>query len=545
MIIDPPTAPLTPVASPRSSDTSSSTGSPTTTKKKKKNMKKKTSGGTWWLWIFRLSTGAATSCAVMVVSLVALRVTKEEKGLCGGIRELHEVPFSGSTFAPECPFVIRDAVTDDEWLNGKFWSKLRQTKMTTPFKYDVMERDDGEVVFRYWDNATLLATSIDHDMVGQLHGKVDETDRRRAIDAIFATTTKTKRIAARYGGPIAAFAEELDIPLWHVIGKYVPKEIHATTRRIGLWLSGPRTASSPHYDSFHNFYTVVAGEKIIQLAPPTEAQKSFDCYPATHPEARQAKVDAFAPKRPTETRGPPTRGKRYKKPAEETKLKDAMTVRLRPGDAVFIPAGWIHRISVAPGHRPAAAVSVTTLPNEFHHFDTWVRQPSAIPFLHGKVWSPRQLNSALRRFVNQIHQKIFVDTNETTEFASPRAFFHTDTIFRDLVRRSYDSETRRSVGLPTLEEERGSCPYTDPLSDADRHLVDKAADDVVDVFTTVYRPSLRFIYLPPFFENILTNLAAPRPAHNVTLIDKISRILDFVDTCLLDHHEEASSSSSS
>mmetsp|Transcript_19852 Transcript_19852/g.63889 ORF Transcript_19852/g.63889 Transcript_19852/m.63889 type:complete len:584 (+) Transcript_19852:121-1872(+) len=534
-----------------------------------------------WLAVCRLSTRAAWTSLVAVVSLVAMRLTKRQHRPYCVIRRLSEFPDLEAAKAPECPFVIRGAVDE---VGAKFWSKLRSVRLRSPFKYDVMDRSHPakEVVFRYWDDATLLAGAVARvGETGPLHAKVEERDRRRALDAIFASTTKTKSVAARFGGTFASFAgEDLERQMWTQIEKFVPKEPNSTVRRLGLWLSGPSTASSPHFDSFHNFYLTLAGEKVIHLAPPEETSKAFDCFPATHPEARQAKVDAFAvllehhgggksapphPRRRTTTttttsREESSQQKKNTLLSKKTEKKNkasppfppaavmsfpapprhAFEIRLKPGDAVFIPAGWIHR--VASVEAASAAVSLTTLPLEFSHFEQFVTSKgSVVPFLSlEKTATPRRVAATLKRFSRTLHDQVLLPPSDkddaqsrgTEKDNSPAS---ERNLFRDLVERAYDATTRRGLGLrdraALAADHGGECPWSDDdLSSADARAADAAARQVADVFNTVYRPSLRDIYLPPFFETILTRL--PR-TKNATALDVMNNVLAFVDLCLL------------
>lgn len=437
----------------------------------------------------------------MMVSLGATSYwkQKQQKGCPLEVREVsaETIIFAKDMKAPDCPFVVRNVSKDESWLGDAFWAKLAASPMVDPVEYDVL-LDKKTGVFRYWDNKTLFAAEIKR----KNHKKIAETSRKKIID-------KVQQRGVRYGGTMKAFAAELEHSAYHdwLGRRWSPKEKGSWTRPPGLWLSGPGTGSSAHYDAAQNFYIVTAGQKTVDLAGPGHVIKDFDVYPMTHPEARQAKIDAFS-------------------------LHQFSRVHLNTNDAVFIPSGYIHRFSVV-GSKAAGAVTFTTLPHEFTHFNKYLQ--TALPFLsEGGPWTQDRLASALRHFVISF-MDIVVKKYDFDDFFG----FAKDTcpdpvrrrqksVFNDIARRSYDDDTRDRLRLPAFPDV-SQCPFPD--SNHDQKAAQKAANDVAAAFNEHYRPSLRLLYLTTFLENVLTRVTPPTP--NTTGHQAISASLSFIDHCLL------------
>jgi len=255
---------------------------------------------------------------------------------------------------------------------------------------------------------------------------------------------------------------------------------------------------------------LLAGQKIVILSPSSCSSKFFDIYPTTHPEARQAK------------------------PNEKTNCPHSFHTVLLPGDLVYIPAGWIHTFSNVQNTGPSAAISLTTLPSEFYHFSNWVQSPTdSLPFLQRPVqnnehWSHPRLIASIFYFALHLHTQLDQLTEAKYALSS---FFgtHPFAAYHDLVHRAYDDHTRQSLGIPPRSRRRHPCPWSIHISDQDAAAAGHAAFLVAHIFKRYYRPSLRFLYLAPYLENILSKVAPPRQPHNTT----VAILLDFIDLCLL------------
>jgi len=102
-------------------------------------------------------------------------------------------------------------------------------------------------------------------------------------------------------------------------------------RGVALWIGPAGTHTRAHFDPHHVLLVQVQGRKRVRLAPPPP------------PEAA-ATLDGWY------LQGP---------------LEDALEVELAPGDALFLPASWLHEV-----HALAPSITLSFLsfgwPNHFH-----------------------------------------------------------------------------------------------------------------------------------------------------------------------------------
>merc|ERR1719367_960367 len=112
-----------------------------------------------------------------------------------------------------------------------------------------------------------------------------------------------------------------------------------------LWLSGPKSWSTAHYDSFHNFFAQLHGVKRITLAPPQDSYR-FNLHPGTHPLARQARLH-FAGTGQVDA---------SKLPDESARI---LEVAIGPGSALFIPSMWMHHVLA---ETVSVSLALTSLP---------------------------------------------------------------------------------------------------------------------------------------------------------------------------------------
>ena len=434
-----------------------------------------------WACIFWVSVWAASGVGLALVSLVGLRLwSSSSYNVCSEVRDVARFDVDY-----ECPVAWRRAVKDEAWLSGQFWWRLKAAEKGKAFKYDVMERTtmESDAVFRDWDDSAPLARFGNGERA-KIHATLEETDWRRALGAIFASTQSTKHLAAQFNGAFAdIFLKSED--------DFFPFPEPPTEKNVlerDLWVAGSRVASWPRFDFVDTYFVVLAGEIMIELAAPSEAA-SFDFYPAlSHPEGGQAKIDAF-----------------IQEPHKE--------VLLRAGDALLIPAGWIYKTTVGDA-RPAAAVS--TKENTFQ------------TFLDDKARLTNFQGAALLRFCKSLHALIVV--KEEDEII-PQDYYRGGTVFSDIARGAYDPDTRRAFGLSSAPP-KPECPYEN-LSPEDALRADTAAEDVARHFRNDFRPSLRYLLLAPFFEHLLK--AQSKGATNQ---DRLNDALRLIDLCLLDNNDD-------
>jgi jumonji domain-containing protein 7 len=101
--------------------------------------------------------------------------------------------------------------------------------------------------------------------------------------------------------------------------------------QIDAWFSGDGVTAETHYDTMHNFYTVIQGSKTFQLSPPA-AHSRMSLYPTLHAAYRQVQV-----RHPLSTHNAlhGTKGSNH---------GSALNITLHRGDVLFLPAYWFHRV---------------------------------------------------------------------------------------------------------------------------------------------------------------------------------------------------------
>ena len=118
-----------------------------------------------------------------------------------------------------------------------------------------------------------------------------------------------------------------------------------------LWLSQPGTVSNLHYDRSHNFYIQLGGRKRFTLVPPSEWPYTY-LYPWLHPCYHQSQV--VEPAAAWATGGTGAAG------VDDVGLISYQAARnvsviLEPGDALYVPPFWLHRVETLDSSPPSAA----------------------------------------------------------------------------------------------------------------------------------------------------------------------------------------------
>jgi hypothetical protein len=133
-------------------------------------------------------------------------------------------------------------------------------------------------------------------------------------------------------------------------GVLAPPHVPAHARRCHLWFGAHGVTKQAHYDETHNLYTQLVGTKRVILSPPRVAARQIHLFPRVHACHRHSMVEfgpglaqpekgwthSFSAAELTELAAADDSGELLPIPAQE--------VVLQPGDTLYIPPYWLHRV---------------------------------------------------------------------------------------------------------------------------------------------------------------------------------------------------------
>ena len=109
-----------------------------------------------------------------------------------------------------------------------------------------------------------------------------------------------------------------DIPS---LPEFAINETDSGTPNSAVWMGARRVVAQSHYDIQHNIFAQLRGEKTFVVAPPSEAL-AYRLFPEAHVRSRQSQLEAL--------------------PTTAAPLREA---HLRPGDVLYLPPLWLHRVT--------------------------------------------------------------------------------------------------------------------------------------------------------------------------------------------------------
>ena len=162
-----------------------------------------------------------------------------------------------------------------------------------------------------------------------------------------------------------------------------PASVSIGARRHHLWFGGGGVTKQAHYDQTHNLYTQLVGSKRVVLSAPTVASRQIHLFPRLHACHRHSMVELGPGAEPQ-----PEKGWTHAFSAREMSDVPAMEVLLQPGETLYIPPFWLHRME----SQGDAAVAVSS----------WWHDPppaghSGETDMHPEVAAAGSLVAALRK----------------------------------------------------------------------------------------------------------------------------------------------------
>ena len=166
------------------------------------------------------------------------------------------------------------------------------------------------------------------------------------------------------------------------------KEGHASA---AIWLGSAGASTPLHYDTSHNVYAQLSGNKTAVLLPPSAAALAR-LYPSLHPGYRQAQLQPELQQRHgTEI---------SRSPAAKLGAK-ALVVTLQPGDVLVLPPYWLHRMEAGAG---AVAASVSWWVTAEDFLLTQKAYQARIPF--ERDWPVGKRTAAVFALLRLVHREI-------------------------------------------------------------------------------------------------------------------------------------------
>lgn len=103
-----------------------------------------------------------------------------------------------------------------------------------------------------------------------------------------------------------------------------------------IWIGGKGVVTNTHFDAYENVYLQIKGRKQFLLSPPTDYYK-MAVYPRMHPSDRQSRIEWV------DSNDPPLHQLQYEFP--EFLNITIWEATLEPGDVLYLPPFWFHRVA--------------------------------------------------------------------------------------------------------------------------------------------------------------------------------------------------------
>jgi hypothetical protein len=153
-------------------------------------------------------------------------------------------------------------------------------------------------------------------------------------------------------------------------------------RRGILYVNSKNVTSLSHFDTYDNLHTVVEGTKRFLLSPPAD-YVHYHMFPFSHPHVRQTQVH-------------------FKLPTKEFRQQVRVVVAdVSAGEALFVPAGWMHQVHSITR---SIAISVVSDTSEFGLYNAWLGSEEGLlpllPTQQWKRWKQSRLGFFLLHFLS-------------------------------------------------------------------------------------------------------------------------------------------------
>ena len=475
----------------------------------------------WNKWALRVGAPVLVAALAVAVALAAAKSivnktqTKNDKdthpySFCFPL-QIEQTPFRDQPkHQKRCPVIIRNHAVDMLATKLKAWTdwdymqkrllenkKLRFDASPTP-------------LFTYWDEKVSPLAAL-------VKQQVPENSRHRKVDSSgeeFMTALLQGGESSPYGYVRASLPAELFAPkIRKTIEKFLQMYhnwIMPPGREPGalVWVSAEGVASTPHYDMWDNAYVVLGGTKRLLLGSPELAQQ-IGQYPINHPQQRQLfsrSLDCSSGLTSAELNCSSGR--------LDPRVHD---VDLEPGDAIYIPSGWVHEFVSTT---KSFAVAFINKDPEVDDVSTILGDVMKFLDMLKAQWSQSRTLAILPSYLHAL-------TSEAGE--------NFETIIENYIIKPIDSKVRAHFGLRSTSA--FSCPQTKA---EDAGVAVAAAKSVGRKFLGMRTDTRKIYLMEVIFQTLIwvfkpEEIPTTRDQADRALQETIALHLDFTMACLMNN----------
>ena len=321
----------------------------------------------------------------------------------------------------------------DRWAARQSWSlAFLETALPKTVTCDV-SHESGQMTYRdesaWREGKSGPAAGVGQEAIGMQTYDIERMPRKRFLRAI-----EQGRPWVRYGGDMRKWGPKLsaDVAGWERLLVESPRALEALVSaedgvllpreeqlrsQLNIWVGSENITTTAHFDPQDNLFVQLEGWKRFTISPPSDFSL-FDPFPISHPHTRQTQVH-FHSSEP---------------------LPDSvrvLSIDLGPGEALFLPAGWVHAVEALT---PTISVSVVAPTAEVALFDNLQNAGPlwTMPFVEGDGWPIARVVTAFSVFIPGLLREL-----------APRlgGFDAVEVV----VQRMWSTKVRKELGL--------DCPY--------------------------------------------------------------------------------------
>ena len=248
--------------------------------------------------------------------------------------------------------------------------------------------------------------------------------------------------------------------------------------QVNFWFGKENVTAYPHYDTSYNLHMMVHGKKQFLLYPPSTLSSRL--HPCLHQLYRQPHSEASV------------EGARYK-PIE---------VVLNPGEVIFIPPFWFHKVVTMTA---SISVNVWSQSEAFLTMEAVFTSP--IPFEEG--WGRDRLMSTLNYFIREWINDIFLE--DPNDFVRENIFRR----YEPLLAKLSEAQVREAVVTVRSYCHRDGESIDDILgSEIVSHIRDQFAK-VQRLFSEIHPKSVLKINFANYIEHVTWRILG---THDIVLL---------------------------